>query len=195
MPTRKIARQGMAGDCCAAGFRSVNVHFGSFASVPQCSNRQAARKAVVFSTQQARKSYANIANTTRVCLPEEPRIRGSLWGDTLRVSHRRTASVGAAIVAALLSLCTVAAHAQNATWNLNGTGDFNTNTNWTPATVPTGTAFFGVSNQTNVATSATTTIGGWTFNAGASNYSFSINGGNGITSIPRQPAPPTSSGA
>jgi len=73
-------------------------------------------------------------------------------------------------IAALLagvSLSAVAAHAQDATWNLNGTGDFNTSANWTPATVPTGTAFFGVSNQNNVTFSATTTnINSWTFNAG-----------------------------
>jgi hypothetical protein len=44
--------------------------------------------------------------------------------------------------------------------------------NWTPNTVPTSTAFFGVSNQNNVSFSANTTVGGWTFNAGASNYTF-----------------------
>ena len=82
-------------------------------------------------------------------------------------------------IAALLagvSLSAVAAHAQDATWNLNGTGDFNTSANWTPATVPTGTAIFGVSNQTNVTFSATTSnINSWTFNAGASSYNFTIN--------------------
>ena len=41
--------------------------------------------------------------------------------------------------------------------------------------MPTGTAFFGASNQNNVSFSAiNTTIGGWTFNAGASNYTFTI---------------------
>jgi autotransporter-associated beta strand protein len=75
-----------------------------------------------------------------------------------------------------LSLSAVAAHAQDATWNLNGTGDFNTGANWTPATVPTGTAIFGVSNQNNVTFSATTSnINSWTFNAGASSYNFTIN--------------------
>jgi autotransporter-associated beta strand protein len=66
------------------------------------------------------------------------------------------------------------AAAQNATWNLNGTGDFNTAGNWTPNTVPTGTAFFGVANQNNVSFSADTTIGGWTFNPGASAYTFTF---------------------
>jgi hypothetical protein len=78
-------------------------------------------------------------------------------------------------IAALLagvSLSAVAAHAQNATWNLNGNGDFNNSANWTPTTVPTGTAFFGGSNQNNVTINSLTTIGGWTFNAGAPVYNF-----------------------
>ena len=44
-----------------------------------------------------------------------------------------------------------------------------------PATVPTGTAFFGASNTTNLSFSAHTTLGGWTFNAGASAYTFTNN--------------------
>jgi autotransporter-associated beta strand protein len=55
-----------------------------------------------------------------------------------------------------------------------GTFDFNANLNWTPATVPTGTAFFGVSTTPDISFSANTTIGGWTFNAGASDYTFTI---------------------
>ena len=94
-------------------------------------------------------------------------------------SRARWRSRGGLRIAALLagvSLSAVAAHAQDATWNLNGTGDFNTSANWTPATVPTGTAIFGVSNQTNVTFSATTSnINSWAFNAGASNYNFIIN--------------------
>jgi autotransporter-associated beta strand protein len=63
--------------------------------------------------------------------------------------------------------------AQNATWLLApGGSNFNTAANWTPATVPTGTAFFDTSNTTNLSFSANTLIGGWTFNAGASDYAF-----------------------
>lgn len=66
-----------------------------------------------------------------------------------------------------------AAHAQDATWlAAPGSGDFNTASNWTPPQVPTGTAFFGASNVTDLLFSADTTIGGFTFNAGASNYTF-----------------------
>jgi autotransporter-associated beta strand protein len=76
---------------------------------------------------------------------------------------------GVAVVAAM----TLPAAAQDATWLANpGTGDFNTATNWTPATVPTGTAFFGVSNTTALTFSAGTAVGGWTFNPGASAYTF-----------------------
>jgi autotransporter-associated beta strand protein len=69
---------------------------------------------------------------------------------------------------------TLTVGAQDATWNLTGTGDFNTASNWTPNTAPTGTAFFGSSNQNNVSFSAGTTVGGWIFNVGASNYNFTI---------------------
>jgi len=66
------------------------------------------------------------------------------------------------------------AAAQDATWSsAPGTGDFNTAANWTPGAVPSGTAFFGTSSKTALSFSSYTTVGGWTFNAGASNYSFS----------------------
>ncbi len=108
-----------------------------------------------------------------------------------------TSSLFASRVVALLAgtaLCATAARAQNATWSTNpGSSDFNTAANWTPATVPTGTAFFGTSNTTTLSFSATTSLGGWTFNAGASNYTFNntqavtftgagivINGGSAI---------------
>jgi hypothetical protein len=79
--------------------------------------------------------------------------------------------------AAMALLGAMPAHAQNATWLLNpGTSNFNTAANWTPTTVPTGTAFFGQSNTTALSFSpmTDTEIGGWTFDAGASNYTFNI---------------------
>jgi autotransporter-associated beta strand protein len=82
------------------------------------------------------------------------------------------------VAAALLVAVTRPAAAQDATWNLNGTGVYNTNGNWTPNAVPTGTASFGVSNQNAVTfSSISTSIGGWTFNAGASAYAFDIASG------------------
>jgi outer membrane autotransporter protein len=65
------------------------------------------------------------------------------------------------------------ARAQDATWLLNpGSGDFSTGANWTPATVPTGTAFFGASNTTSISNGVAASLGGFTFNAGASAYTI-----------------------
>jgi autotransporter-associated beta strand protein len=91
--------------------------------------------------------------------------RGTCW---LRRSLRAALLGSAALVPLNLS-----AAAQDATWLSNpGTNDFNTGSNWSPATVPTSTAFFGTSGTTSLSFSTDTTIGGWTFNAGASNYRF-----------------------
>jgi hypothetical protein len=74
---------------------------------------------------------------------------------------------------ALALLTATFARAQDATWSTNpGSGNFNTATNWTPATLPTGTAFFGPSSITSLTISSPTTLGGFTFNAGAPAYSF-----------------------
>jgi autotransporter-associated beta strand protein len=96
---------------------------------------------------------------------------GALQKDRRR---RWRESRAVALALAAIVLTTTAARSQDATWLANpGSGDFDTSTNWTPATVPTGTAFFGTSAVTGLSFSAaTTTIGGWTFNAGASNYTF-----------------------
>ena len=54
-----------------------------------------------------------------------------------------------------------------------GSGDYSTNANWSTGLVPSGTAFFGTSSITSLSFSPNiTTVGGWTFNAGASAYSF-----------------------
>jgi hypothetical protein len=91
------------------------------------------------------------------------------------------------------------AAAQDATWLPSPPSNiFNSAANWTPATVPTGTAFFGTSNTTTLVFSAgTTTVGGWTFNAGASAYSFALGSGQilnfngaGITSTAAAPPSP-----
>jgi autotransporter-associated beta strand protein len=101
-------------------------------------------------------------------LPERPRLP-SLGGAGGMRRLARTALLGCgALVAAALP-----AVAQDATWLLNpGSGDFDTAANWTPATVPTGTAFFAASNTTTLSFSAATALGGWTFNAGAPSYTF-----------------------
>jgi len=66
--------------------------------------------------------------------------------------------------------------AGSATWDLNpDSGDWNTAANWTPATVPNGsadTATFGLSNITNVFISADTEVGEITFSPGATAYTI-----------------------
>jgi autotransporter-associated beta strand protein len=84
-------------------------------------------------------------------------------------AHLLTTTAAVALLAAL------PARAQDATWLVNpGSGNFNTAANWTPPTVPTGTAFFGPSNTTLIAFQpfTTTSIGTLQFNANAPAYSF-----------------------
>jgi autotransporter-associated beta strand protein len=80
--------------------------------------------------------------------------------------------------AALALLAAMPAQAQDATWLLNpGSGNFNTAGNWSPATVPTGTAFFGLSTITGLTFNpgAANSLGGFLFNnAFAGAYSFSL---------------------
>ncbi len=79
------------------------------------------------------------------------------------------------LVAAAALAGAAPARSQDSTWNFfAGSGDFNTAGNWTPTTVPTGTAFFGTSNVTSLTLSADTTVGGWTFKTGAPSYDFTI---------------------
>jgi autotransporter-associated beta strand protein len=85
-----------------------------------------------------------------------------------------------AVLLASTALCgasALPAVAQDATWSSTpGSGDFNTAANWTPAAVPTGTAYFGVSGTTALTFSANTSVGGWTFNSPSSAYSFTNSG-------------------
>ncbi len=80
-----------------------------------------------------------------------------------------------AAVAGLAGLSVTPAAAQDASWLANpGSADFYTGSNWSPASVPTGTATFGTSATTALTLGTTGSVGGWTFNAGASNYTFNM---------------------
>jgi autotransporter-associated beta strand protein len=82
--------------------------------------------------------------------------------------------------AAVALLAAMPARAQDATWSTApGSSNFNTAANWTPATVPTGTAFFGASNTTSIAFQpfTTTSVGTLQFNPGAPAYSFTTENG------------------
>jgi autotransporter-associated beta strand protein len=80
---------------------------------------------------------------------------------------------GASVAAAVLGASS--AQSQDATWRATPiTGTFNNPLNWTPVVVPSGTASFGASTITGLTFLVPTTIGGFTFNAGAPAYSFNI---------------------
>src|ERR1700736_3558020 len=68
------------------------------------------------------------------------------------------------------------ANAGSAIWDLNpGSGDWNTATNWTPATVPNGTsdtATFDLSNTTTVSISSSPVVDGIIFAPGASGFTI-----------------------
>src|SRR3954452_7622055 len=84
------------------------------------------------------------------------------------------AAVRRLLASTALSLAPVSpAAAQDATWLASpGSGDFNTGANWSAGSVPTGSASFDTSFTTNLTVSSHTTLGGLTFNPGASAYTF-----------------------
>src|SRR5262249_10328623 len=97
-------------------------------------------------------------------------------------------------VAAAALLAATSAQAQDATWNATpNSGDFNTAANWTPPTVPTGTAFFGASNTTAITFQPfiTTSIGMLQFNPGAPAYTFSTFPASSHQSVSPVPASQT----
>jgi autotransporter-associated beta strand protein len=84
-----------------------------------------------------------------------------------------TALASTVLASGLIVAAISPAMAQNATWlNAPGSANYNDGANWTPAGVPTGTASFGTSGVTALSLTSHTTVGGWTFNAGAPAYSF-----------------------
>jgi autotransporter-associated beta strand protein len=99
-----------------------------------------------------------------------------MWGKV-------SSSAGAALWCALsVILVCEPAVAQTATWNnpatvsgpVLGTFDYDAAANWTPATVPTDLALFNASSTSNLSFSANTTVREFSFNSGASNYTFDV---------------------
>ena len=80
---------------------------------------------------------------------------------------------------AVALLAPMPAQAQDATWLFTpSTALYSDPNHWTPATVPTGTAFFGPTTVPALTvTGGTTVVGGWTFNAGAPAYTFAVGPG------------------
>lgn len=109
------------------------------------------------------------------------------WGVRFRLTRPgriRPGTISVATVAtALLAIVAPPVSAQDATW-VGGTpsaasSDYFVSSNWTPATVPTGTATFGASANTNISFGSTSTVGGWTFSPGASAYTITVGGALG----------------
>ena len=108
------------------------------------------------------------------------------WGVRLRLTELGPGWLGAtsvATVSALVLLIATPVSAQDATW-VGGTpsaasSDYFVSSNWTPATVPTGTATFGASANTNISFGSTSTVSGWTFSPGASAYTITVGGALG----------------
>jgi hypothetical protein len=92
-----------------------------------------------------------------------------------RLNCRSAALLATTAWVAAMAFAPGAARAQDATWLQTPTsGDYKTAANWNPATVPTGTAFFGTSGTTALTFSTGGAAGGWTFNPGASTYTFTF---------------------
>jgi T5SS/PEP-CTERM-associated repeat protein len=107
-------------------------------------------------------------------------------GGSLRLTRRHRAArarrgallVGTALAGALAMLAPSSSNAQDATWAGSASGDWNTNGNWVPASVPTGVATFDNTGLTQAVTvSANASINTMTFAAAAPAYSFTINPG------------------
>src|SRR5690349_22721762 len=82
------------------------------------------------------------------------------------------------IILLLTSSFFLDAYAGSATWNLNPTsGDWSTDANWTPATVPNGPgdiATFGISNMTGLSVGTMLEVDRIVFDPGASAYSLAM---------------------
>jgi hypothetical protein len=94
-------------------------------------------------------------------------------GRNRRVKSLRKARVVAALLAGLY-LYSFAASAQETWLAAPSSSDWNTPTNWTAPTVPTGTATFGTSNTTTLTFSQDTSVGTLQFNAAAPSYTFEL---------------------
>ena len=112
--------------------------------------------------EDSRPALGIALNTGEVCFSATRR----LWAALLTSS---------ALALAWMLPATGPARAQDATWQTNpGSGDFFDANNWAPGSVPTGTASFGASSRTTLTLGSSGIFGGWTFNAGTSNYTFNV---------------------
>ena len=108
----------------------------------------------------------------------DPRAR-LLSSSALSARSLRGGAVAAGVAALVAGSClgSVAAQAQNATWAGPGS-NWSTNANWSPATVPTGTATFAGATPTTVFVNANLLIGTTQFDAGTPAYTITVNNPN-----------------
>ncbi len=98
--------------------------------------------------------------------------------DCFKATRRlRAALLTSSALALAWTLPAVPARAQDATWldtefssPPDSYGNYNFGPWWSTGMVPTGTAYFGSGTTQGVYVSAPTTLSGWTFNVGASDY-------------------------
>jgi autotransporter-associated beta strand protein len=94
----------------------------------------------------------------------------------------RAALLASSALALAWTLPAKPAHAQDATWRTSPISVlYGDGSNWNTGSVPSGTAYFGTSNLTYVSIGSNATVGGWTFNAGASDYLIHNEAGSALT--------------
>ncbi|MCS3897205.1 autotransporter-associated beta strand protein [Bradyrhizobium japonicum USDA 38] len=102
--------------------------------------------------------------------------------DRLAATRRlRAALLTSSALALAWTLPVAPACAQDATWRTSPTtAAYEDGINWSTGNVPSGTAYFGTSNFLYLTVGSSTSVGGWTFNAGASNLQIQ-NNSSGLT--------------
>ncbi|NGM18898.1 autotransporter domain-containing protein [Roseomonas stagni] len=94
------------------------------------------------------------------------------------MAGRRMAG-GVAPLLGCLAIVSTEAMAQDGTWNGGLNNDLGSGSNWTPDSVPTGTASFGTAPETALSMDRSLGFGSLSFEAGAPAYSIQLNGGFG----------------
>ncbi|UQD76306.1 autotransporter-associated beta strand repeat-containing protein [Bradyrhizobium japonicum] len=96
--------------------------------------------------------------------------------------HLRAALLTSSALALAWTLPVAPACAQDATWRTSpSTNAYEDGNNWSTGNVPSGTAYFGTSNLLYLTVGSSTSVGGWTFNAGASDYEIHNQPGSALT--------------
>ena len=147
------------------------------------SSRPAEQGLVAFPNWLLEKSGVGAPLTLRHPWLHWTRFRVGWVFSSLAVCLRHKSRIAARVAGPVIILSALPgfASAQDATWSPS-TPDFNTPTNWTPATVPTGTATFNNSGTKALTFSQDTTVDAMQFNA--PNYMFELT--KSLTQKPRR---------